>query len=355
MTAAQGLLALLWVGLTLYALLAGADFGAGFWDLFAGSDERGRPQRTLIEHVIGPVWEANHVWLIFVLVLLWTGFPPVFAAVMSTLYIPLTAAALGIIARGAAFAFRKASTDLPRQRLFGAAFALSSVVTPFFLGAVAGAIACGRVPPGLAAGHPFTSWLNPTGVLGGVLAVGTCAYLAACYLCHDAVRLGAPKRRLTDPAQVPAHDDLAEGFRRRALGTGVAVGAVAVGGIAVLGTDASELFHGLTHRGLPAVLVSALAGAASLVLLLRRRYVAVRVAAAVAVAAVLWGWALAQYPFMLPPSTRYADVAATRSVLDATLLVTAIGAVLLLPSLYWLLRLFQGTEPDLPDTFTEAG
>jgi cytochrome bd ubiquinol oxidase subunit II len=341
MTAAQGLLILLWVGLTLYALLAGADFGAGFWDLFAGWDERGRPQRTLIEHVIGPVWEANHVWLIFVLVLLWTGFPPVFASVMSTLYIPLTAAALGIIARGAAFAFRKASTDLPRQRLFGAAFALSSVVTPFFLGAAAGAIASGRVPPGLAAGHPFTSWLNPTGVLGGLLAVGTCAYLAACYLCHDAVRLAAT--------------DLAEGFRRRALGTGVAVGAVAVGGIAVLGTDASELFHGLTHRGLPAVLVSALAGAASLVLLFRRRYVAVRVAAAIAVAAILWGWALAQYPFMLPPSTRYSAVAATRSVLDATLVVTAIGTALLLPSLYWLLRLFQGTEPDLPDTFTEAG
>jgi cytochrome d ubiquinol oxidase subunit II len=286
------------------------------------------------------VWEANHVWLIFVLVLLWTGFPPVFAAVMSTLYIPLTAAALGIIARGAAFAFRKASTDLPRQRLFGAAFALSSVVTPFFLGAAAGAIASGRVPPGLAAGHPFHSWLNPTGVLGGVLAVGTCAYLAACYLCHDAVRLGAA--------------DLAEGFRRRALGTGVAVGAVAIGGIAVLGTDASGLFHGLTHRGLPAVLVSALAGAASLVLLLRRRYVAVRVAAAVAVAAVVWGWALAQYPLMLPPSTRYPDVAATRSVLDATLVVTAVGAVLLLPSLYWLLRLFQGGE-DLPETFTGPG
>ena len=341
MNAAQGLLVVLWIGLTLYALLAGADFGAGFWDLFAGWDERGRPQRTLIEHVIGPVWEANHVWLIFVLVLLWTGFPPVFAAVMSTLYIPLTAAALGIIARGAAFAFRKASTGLPRQRLFGAAFALSSVVTPFFLGAAAGAIASGRVPPGLAAGHPFTSWLNPTGVLGGVLAVGTCAYLAACYLCHDAVRLGAA--------------DLAEGFRRRALGTGVAVGAVAVGGIAVLGTDAPELFHGLTHRGLPAVLASALAGAASLVLLFRRRYVAVRVAAAVAVAAVLWGWALAQYPFMLPPGTRYPDVAATRSVLDATLVVTAIGTALLLPSLYWLLRLFQGTEADLPDTFTEAG
>jgi cytochrome d ubiquinol oxidase subunit II len=340
-TAAQGLLAVLWVGLTLYALLGGADFGAGFWDLFAGGDRRGRPQRTLIEHVIGPVWEANHVWLIFVLVLLWTGFSPVFAAVMSTLYIPLTLAALGIIGRGAAFAFRKVSTDLPRQRLFGATFALASILTPFFLGAVAGAIASGRVPPGLAAGRPFQSWLGPTGVLGGLLAVGTCAYLAACYLCHDAVRLDAP--------------DLAEGFRRRALGAGAAVGVLVLGGIAVLRADAPGLFHGLTHRALPLVIASALAGVASLVLLARRRYVAVRVAAALAVAAVLWGWAVAQYPLMLPPATRYSDVAATRPVLDATLVVTAIGTVLLLPSLYWLLTLFQRGDRDLPETFTEAG
>src|SRR5256885_3594218 len=162
MTAAQATLAVMWLGLTLYALFAGADFGAGLWDLLAGDAQRGRPQRDLIEHVIGPVWEANHVWLIFVLVLLWTGFPPVFAAVMSTLYIPLTAAALGIIARGAAFAFRKASTGLPRQRLFGAAFALSSVVTPFFLGAAAGAIASGRVPPGLPPPPPPPNPSPPT-------------------------------------------------------------------------------------------------------------------------------------------------------------------------------------------------
>src|SRR5258708_14119663 len=121
MIMAQALLAVLWVGLTLYALLAGADFGAGLWDLLAGGASRGRAQRDLIEQVIGPVWEANHVWLIFILVLLWTGFPPVFAAVMSTLYLPLTLVALGIIARGAAFAFRNASAALWQQHLFGAA------------------------------------------------------------------------------------------------------------------------------------------------------------------------------------------------------------------------------------------
>jgi cytochrome bd ubiquinol oxidase subunit II len=328
---AQWSVAVLWIGLTLYALLAGADFGAGFWDLFAGGSQRGRPQRDLIEHSIGPVWEANHVWLIFVIVLLWTAFPTVFAAVMSTLYIPLTLAALGIIVRGAAFAFRKASDQLGQERLFGAAFALSSVLTPFFLGTVAGGIASGRVPLGLAAGDLITSWCNPTSVLGGTIAVGIAAYLAATYLCADAMREG--------------HSELAEAFRRRALATGIVLGVVALTGIAVLHADAPGLFDGLTHRALPLVIVSAIAGVASLLLVLRRRYVLVRVTAALAVTAVLWGWALAQYPYLLPPPAT-ADVtitasAATPAVLLATLIALAVGAALLIPSLLWLFVLFQ--------------
>jgi cytochrome bd ubiquinol oxidase subunit II len=277
------------------------------------------------------VWEANHVWLIFILVLLWTGFPPVFAAVMSTLYVPLTLAALGIIARGAAFAFRKSTAVLWQRRLFGAAFAVSSVLTPFFLGTVAGAIASGRVPPGLATGDLVGSWWNPTSVLGGVLAVGSCAYLAAAYLCADALRLsGTP---------------VADGYRRLALGTGLVVGVVALGGIAVLHADAPDLFHGLTHRALPLVVASAVAGLASLALLALRRYLLVRLAAAAAVTAILWGWAVAQYPHLLPPDTDYAAAQADRAVLVATLLVTGIGAAILLPSLAWLLVLFQRREP----------
>ncbi|MGA9309594.1 MAG: cytochrome d ubiquinol oxidase subunit II [Pseudonocardiaceae bacterium] len=331
MSLAQWSIAVLWIGLTLYALLAGADFGAGFWDLFAGGSQRGRPQRDLIEHSIGPVWEANHVWLIFVIVLLWTAFPTVFASVMSTLYIPLTLVALGIIVRGAAFAFRKASDQLGQQRLFGAAFALSSVLTPFFLGTVAGGIASGRVPLGLAAGDLFTSWYNPTSVLGGTIAVGIAAYLAATYLCADAMR--------------ESHSELAEAFRRRALVTGIVVGGVALGGIAVLHADAPRLFDGLTHRALPLVIVSAVAGVASLLLVLRRRYLLVRVTAAVAVTAVLWGWALAQYPYLLPPpataNVTITASAATPAVLLATLIALAVGAALLIPSLLWLFVLFQ--------------
>jgi cytochrome d ubiquinol oxidase subunit II len=249
---------------------------------------------------------------------------------MSTLYIPLTLAALGIIARGASFAFRKASATLAEQRLYGAFFALSSVLTPFFLGTVAGGIASGRIPPGIAAGNIVTSWLNPTSVLGGVLAVLLCGYLAAVYLCADTTRRG---RR-----------HLAEGFRRRALVVGVLTGLVALAGIVVLRADAPTLFTGLTHRAFPLMVLSALAGIISIVLLVLRRYLAVRITAALAVAAVLWGWAVGQYPIMLQPGFTVAEGAAEPTVLATSLIAVAIGAVLLFPSLGWLLRLFQTAE-----------
>ena len=220
----------------------------------------------MIEHAIGPVWEANHVWLIFVLVVLWTGFPAGFTPVASTLYMPLTLAAFGMIARGAAFAFRKSITTLPMRRFLGAAFAVSSLVTPYFLGAVVGGVASGRVPPGIATGNVVTSWVNPTSTLGGVLAVLTCAYLAAVFLCLDALRDG--------------HPELAEGFRRRALGTAAVTGLAGLGGLFVLRVDAPQLADGLFGRALPVVALSVLAGLASIALLVLRRYAVARVTAA---------------------------------------------------------------------------
>ncbi|MFC5749751.1 cytochrome d ubiquinol oxidase subunit II [Actinomadura rugatobispora] len=321
------MLVVLWIGLTAYVLFGGADFGGGVWDLLAGGAERGRPRRALVEHSIGPVWETNHVWLIFVIVVTWTAVPPVFAAIASTLYVPLTLVALGIIARGAAFAFRKASTELWQQRLFGATFAFSSLVTPFFLGTVAGAIASGRVPPGIAAGDLLTSWLNPTSLISGVLAVGVAAYLAAVFLTRDAERGG--------------ERGLAEEFRRRALVTGAVVGVLSVAGLAVLRADAPGLFTELTSgRGLPLLVVSVVAGLASLALLWRRAYVAVRVTAALAVIGLLWGWGLGQYPDLLP-GVPLDEAAATDSVLAASLGALAVGALLLLPSLWWLYSMFQ--------------
>ncbi len=321
------LLAVMWLGLTAYVLFGGADFGGGFWDLVAGGADRGRAQRSLIEHSIGPIWEANHVWLFFVIVLAWTGIPSVFAAIASTLYIPLTLAALGIIARGAGFAFRKATTLLWQQRLFGAVFAFSSVVTPLFLGAVVGAIASGRVPPGIAEGHLFTSWLNPTSAVSGALAVGVTAYLAAVFLTRDAQRSGQP--------------ELTETFRRRALTTGITVGGLSALGLLVLHIDAPDVFAELTQGdALPATATSIAAGLASLVLLWLRRYVAVRITAALAVVGLLWGWGLGQYPALLPGVT-LDEAAATDAVLAATLGALVVGAILLLPSLWWLYATFQ--------------
>jgi cytochrome d ubiquinol oxidase subunit II len=333
MSLADITLAVLWVGVTAYILFGGADFGAGFWDLLAGGDRRGAAQRGLIEHSIGPVWEANHVWLIFVVVMLWTGFPTVFAALASTLYIPVTMIALGIIARGAAFAFRKVSTELWQRRLFGAAFAFSSVATPFFLGAVAGAVASERVPPGIATGNLLTSWLNPTSTLTGTLSVGITAYLAAVFLTRDAQRADA--------------HELAEGFRRRALATGVLVGILSITGLAVLAGDAPRLFAELTRtRAIWLVALSVVEGASSLALLWCRAYLAVRLTASLAVVGLLWAWGAAQYPYLLPGTT-VASSAATDSVLAATLISLAAGSLLLVPSLWWLYHTFQQNPTTL--------
>jgi len=329
---AQTVLVFLWAGITAYVLFGGADFGAGLWDLVAGGAESGARQRARIEHSIGPVWEANHVWLIFALVVVWTAFPSAFAAIMATLSVPLTAVAFGVILRGSAFAFRKSVTEPALRRLFGAAFALSSVVTPFFLGAATGAIASGRVPTRVGAGDVLRSWLNPSGVLGGVLAVGVCSYLAAVYLCADARRAG--------------EDDLAEGFRRRAVLMGALVGVVALAGIAVLHQDAPRLFGRLTGVALPVIFASAALGLASLVLLAVRRYVAVRVTAALAVTAVLWGWAVGQYPMLLGTHLDLGEAAAPEAVLRPLIAVLAGGTALLVPSLLLLYGMFQSEPGD---------
>jgi cytochrome bd ubiquinol oxidase subunit II len=330
-TLPEVLAAVLWFGVTLYALFGGADFGAGFWDLIAGGAERGAPKRKLIEHSIGPVWEANHVWLIFVLVVMWTGFPPLFGAVSSTLWIPLTLAAFGVIARGSSFAFRKVVTDTRYQRIFGAGFALSSVVTPFFLGAAAGAVAAGRVPPGIGRGNALTSWWNPVSVMTGTLAVVVCAYLAAVYLTADARRSGDP--------------ELIAQFRARALISAGIAGIVSVIGLVFLHNDAPDLAHGLAHRALALVIISGVAGLASLVLLYVGRFAIARVTAALAVAAILWAWAVAQYPHLLDPGLTISRAAANHAVVGAVLISLGAGAVVLVPSLTWLYLLFQQNDP----------
>jgi len=321
--------AAMFVGVLAYAIFGGADFGSGFFDLTAGNARRGAELRTLVDHSIGPVWEANHVWLIFVLVMWWTAFPTAFAATMTTLWLPLMLALLGIVLRGAAFAFRKYAGTLRQARLFGVVFAASSLVTPFFLGCAAGAIASGRVPAD-GSGDLIGSWLNPTGAVGGLVAGGTCAFLAGAFLVAEASRAGRA--------------ELAEALRVRTLAVGVATGLVVFAGLVPLRHDAPTLFDGLIGRALPLVIASALAGIGTLGLIARRRYVAARLTAVTAVATVVLGWGVAQYPWILVDQVTFADAAASQATLQALLVPLTLAVVLVVPALSYLLWLTQSTR-----------
>ena len=324
----------LMLGITAYSLFGGADFGAGFWDLIAGGAARGRRPRAIIQHAIAPVWEANHIWLIFSLVVLWTSFPEAFASIGLTLFVPLSIAALGIVLRGSSFAFREQVTRTSSRRNFGAAFATSSILVPYCMGAIAGAIASGRVPAGGNAGPLWSSWINPTSVLGGVLAVTTCAYLAAVYLVWDA-------RRSEDAEMV-------EYFRRRAVAAAVAVGVVAFAGIFVLRADARYVFDGLTSRALALVVIAAFGGIGSLLLLVRRAGRAARLFAAGGVATVVLGWGVAQWPYMLPTSLKVSQAAAPDPTLISIFIVFVIAVIVIVPSLGLLYYLDQKNllEPE---------
>ena len=329
---------LILVGVAAYVVFAGADFGAGLWYLLAGPGRRGRAIRDFSYHAMAPVWEANHVWLIFVLVVAWTAYPTAFGSIASTLAVPLFVAALGIILRGTAYALRSgAPQDRETEGATGFVFGVSSILTPMALGAAIGAIASGRVPVGNAEGDLVTSWLNATSIVIGALAVATAGYLAAVYLAGDALRAGAAQ--------------LADAFRVRALAMGLVAGALAVGGLVVLREDARPLFDDLTSgSGLVAVLVSALAGLATLGLVHAGRYEPARVSAALAVAAIVAGWGIAQSPDLLPGLTIEA-AAAGRPTLWALLISIAAGLVILVPSLVLLYGLvlrgrFDASAPD---------
>ena len=323
----------LFIGVLAYAIFGGADFGAGFWDLAAGGTDRGGHPRTVIDHSIGPVWEANHVWLIFAFVVLWTCFPEAYASITLTLFVPLTIAALGIVLRGSSFAFRKAVLRTSSRRNFGAIFAISSVLVPYCLGAVVGGIASGRVPAGGVAGDPWDSWVNPTSILGGTLAVVVAAYLASVYLIWDA-------RRLSD-------DEMVAYFRRRAVVVAVIAGVMSFVGIFVLRADARYLFDGLTSRGLPFVVIAAAAGAASLWALLRASPTGARILAMAAVASVVLAWGVAQWDYMLPETLTVSEAAAPSGTIVAVLVAVGLAALLVLPGFVLLYVLDQrGSLPE---------
>ncbi|MEV5974742.1 cytochrome d ubiquinol oxidase subunit II [Streptomyces sp. NPDC051921] len=329
------------LAVTAYACAGGTDYGAGFWDLTAGGTERGRRPRWLIDHAMAPVWEVNNVWLVFVLVVMWTGFPTLFQTVFTAMWLPLALAAMGMVLRGAGFAFRKPSRRLAGRRLYGAVFAVASVVTPFFLGAAVGGVASGRVAPGTAASAD--TWSNPTSVMFGLIAIATTAFLGAVFLTGDARRFDAP--------------DLVGHFRRRALGSLGALTVLAVVTGFVTHEDSPYIWHGLTHGlGLLFVVVAGVAALATAWLLLRTPGTWLRLTAVAVVASAVVAWGMAQRPYLLPTSLTVADAAGASSTLTWLVIVTLVALVLVMPAvvlLYWLDT--HGELEELTDAELRSG
>ncbi|HZL46296.1 MAG TPA: cytochrome d ubiquinol oxidase subunit II [Opitutaceae bacterium] len=317
--------------LILYALMGGADFGGGMWDLLA-TGPRATRQRQAIANAIAPIWEGNHVWLILVVVVLFTGFPTGFAAMMTALNIPVTVMLIGIVLRGAAFIFRNYDSQSDAvQRRWGSAFGIASFLAPFFQGVILGALATGqiRVANGQVTTGFFAGWLTLFALACGVFALGLFAFLAATYLTLDA----------KDQA------DLQNDFRLRAIGSGLAL--VPVAGVVFLTArqGAPEIFRGLTQWWAPVLLgATGSCTVGALVALWWRRFALARVAAAGEVTLILVGWSLAQYPNLVTPDVTIANARAPEATLRLLILALAVGALVLLPSLVFLFRLFKGTK-----------
>lgn len=330
MTAAMLVAGILVLALHAYVLLGGADFGGGVWDLLARGPRKAA-QRALVAHAIGPVWEANHVWLILAIVLLFTCFPPAFQRLSIALNLPLTGVLIGIVLRGSAFAFRGYGGDRDAvQRRWGRVFAIASLVTPILLGVAVGAVASGATrlqPQGVEfiAGY-VAPWLTPFAFAVGLFTLACFAFLAAVYLTLE------------------AHDtDLRDDFRARALGAGLAVLLTAALALLLARPVAPLMRHGLLASAwaIPFQLATGGFAVVALAALWRRSFVVARLAAAAQVSLILWGWAWSQFPYILPPDLTIADAAAPAATLHLVLGTLVIGAAVLLPSLAYLFRVFK--------------
>jgi len=317
------------VALNFYALLGGADYGGGVWDLFARGARAAR-QRALIANAIGPVWEANHVWLILVVVVLFTAFPPAFAAIATALHVPLTLLLIGIVMRGSAFTFRAYDSQRDDvQRRWSRLFSVASLATPVLLGMTLGAIASGtiRFERGVLQSGFFDAWLAPFPLAVGCFALDLFAYLAAIYLTLE------------------TNDrELQEDFRRRALISGAAAGVLALSVFLLSKTGAPRVRAGISLSGwaIPLQMLTALAALGAFWALWRRRYRAARLCAVAQVSLILWGWAAAQFPFLVEPNITIQAAAAPRPTLRFLLWALVAGVSLLLPSFYYLFRVFKG-------------
>jgi cytochrome d ubiquinol oxidase subunit II len=313
--------------LILYGLLGGADYGGGVWDLLA-SGPRAREQRRLIADAIAPVWEANHVWLILVLVILFTAFPPAFAAIGTALHIPLTLMLIGVVLRGTAFTFRHYDDQHDQvQRRWSLIFSIASIITPILLGVSVGAVVSGNIRAPEAGGSFVAPWLAPFPFAVGLLALALFAFLAAVFL--------------TVEAREPA---LAEDFRLRAIGAGIAV-FVTAGLALILARRGAPMIWDHLLRGrwaLPLQLATAIAAIGAFAALWARRFRLARLLAAAQVSLILAGWATAQFPWLVVPEHTIRSAAAPDSVLRPLLVTLGVGALVLAPSIYYLLTVFKG-------------
>jgi len=338
MTLAEVLLAVLWTGLTAYAVLGGADFGAGVLHLLAPAGSAGRRRRTAIGHAMGPVWEANHVWLIFFLTGLLTVFPGAFAALGAALFVPGALALLGIVVRGAAFAFAAQLTGFDRaRRPLHLAFGVASAATPVLFGAAAAGLARERLHVNgahVGAGGGAALWLGPFQAVVGLLALAACVALAAAFMTVEMRRAGDTR--------------LADAFRTQTVRAAAATAVLAAASLAVASADAPRLLHRLAGRGLPALLLGSAALAATLLAARLGRDHVARVAMATAMAAFVWGWGLAQFPRLVGRDVTVASAAASPPELQAIAIALGAGAAVLLPALFLLYGAFRRHPTEVP-------
>jgi len=333
MTLPNLVFATIWAAFTIYIVLGGADFGGGVWDLLASGPSAKR-QRQAIVTAMGPVWEANHVWLIFVIVGLFTNFPGAFVALSVALFVPFTLVLVGIVLRGASFAFRAHAAEAVRlSAVWGRVFGIASTFTPVVLGTCAGAVTTGRirVHGDIVAADLMGVWTGPFSLLCGALALAICAHVAAIFLCVEAGDVGDV--------------ELAASFRQRALAAGLVGGVLALGGLVLARTDAPILWSGLAGKALGLVILSAGLALVANGVLLRRRYRLARILVVAQVTIMLAAWAYAQAPYLIIPDVTITSAASPSASMAAFSIATAVGGVLLLPSLWYLLRVFKGQNP----------
>jgi cytochrome bd ubiquinol oxidase subunit II len=320
------------LAITAYSTAGGADFGAGIWDLLAGNSERGREARRLIDHAMAPVWEVNNVWLVLAIVVCWTGFPPLFQATFASLY-PLFALALvGLILRGAFFAFRHVADDARAHRAADLIFGLSSVLTPFFFAASLGAIASGRV----GSGSVLEASFSPMSVAFGPVSVAATAFTGASFLVGDARRYGATH--------------LVGYFRRRAVAAAMTLIVSGTAALITIGLQAPALLRSmLAGPGLPFALATMVLTPVVALLLWRGIFRWYRVATVVAVGSLVLAWGFAQSPYLLPGQLTIVRATAPESTQVALLVVALILVVVILPSMGLLYYLDQRTVLESHD------